>query len=87
MERDTPTKVPASPAAAAKGQGKGKSSRPCYDWMLGKCSRGESCQYSHARPSGVGKDAVEREKKILAEKRSTLPCAAFAAGRCKFGKD
>ena len=70
---------------AAKGAGKGKSSRPCYDWMLGKCNRGSGCPFSHSGPQGVGQDAVDKEKKALAQKRSEIPCEMHRKGKCRFG--
>ena len=72
-------------AMAAKGAGKTKSSRPCYDWLLGTCKKGTGCPFSHAGQKGAGQEAVDKEKKALAEKRSSIPCEMHRKGRCRFG--
>eukprot|EP00971_Amphidinium_carterae_P148424 2942344-Amphidinium_carterae.3 len=59
---------------AAKEQG------VCFDWLKGKCKRGDQCKYKHEKPTMPAAPSPSPSRK-------KTPCKFFLKGTCNKGSD
>ena len=71
-----------------------KSNLACFDFRnTGKCSRGDSCKFSHdpnaeikaKTPPASPREGAKKPASPKSPKTSKTPCKGFAAGACKYG--
>ena len=76
----------------AGGAGGRQGTRPCRYWQLGKCRRGDACDFVHAGDAGgnragasTGAETCPTISPTNAATNAT-PCRFFLRGRCKSGR-
>ena len=60
----------------------------CYQYILGVCSKGDDCKYTHGELDGLtGPATTPREQNPLsAEDKKKIMCKYFKTGRCQKGE-
>ena len=76
----------------AGGAGGRQGTRPCRYWQLGKCRRGDACDFVHAGDAGGNRAGASTGAEICPTicptnaATNATPCRFFLRGRCKSGR-
>ena len=93
-ERDDSAPAKRQRRDAGGGAGGRQGTRPCRYWQLGKCRRGDACDFVHAGDArgnragicSTGAENCPTDCPTNAATNAATPCRFFLRGRCKSGR-